>query len=93
MHPDQLATSAGQSAQFVRDQFPDQIRFGIILGTGSGHLGEEIDAELKLGYEDIPNFPRSTAMGHKGQLICGRLAGQPVIAMQGRFHLYEGYPS
>ena len=92
MHPDQLETAAEQSAQFVRDQFPHQIRFGIILGTGSGQLGEEIEADLKLGYEEIPNFPRSTAMGHKGQLICGRLAGEPIIAMQGRFHLYEGYP-
>lgn len=67
-------------------------RFGIILGTGAGELGDEIESEQILPYGELPYFPTSTAMGHKGQFVCGQLAGADVIAMQGRFHLYEGYP-
>ena len=67
-------------------------RFGIILGTGAGELGDEIEAEQVLPYGELPYCPTSTAMGHKGQFVCGQLAGANVIAMQGRFHLYEGYP-
>jgi len=64
---------------------------GIILGTGLGGLVNEIEIEHILHYSDIPNFPLSTVDGHKGQLIHGRLAGKEIIAMQGRFHFYEGY--
>lgn len=66
-------------------------RVGIILGSGLGGLAEEIQAEATFDYAELPHFPRSTALGHAGLLICGRLAGVPVVAMQGRFHLYEGY--
>jgi purine-nucleoside phosphorylase len=65
---------------------------GIILGTGLGSLVKHIDEEASLEYEEIPNFPRSTAIGHRGRLVCGKLAGLPVLAMEGRFHMYEGYP-
>ena len=65
---------------------------GIILGTGLGSLVEEIDVDVSLDYGDIPNFPESTATSHRGRLVCGELAGLPVIAMEGRFHMYEGYP-
>ncbi len=92
MNPQQLCTAANQSANFIREQFASRTRHGIILGTGAGKLGDAIDTELTIDYGDIPNFPRSTVIGHKGQLICGTLAGTPVVAMQGRFHLYEGYP-
>jgi purine-nucleoside phosphorylase len=64
---------------------------GIILGTGLGSLVEKIDVEASLDYEQIPNFPRSTAVSHRGRLVCGMLQGLPVMAMEGRFHMYEGY--
>ena len=82
---------ADESAAFLKSKWDALPRFGIVLGTGSGELAEKIDAKLRISYGDIPNFPRSTAMGHAGQLVCGTLAGQPVIAMQGCFHLYEGW--
>jgi len=64
---------------------------GIILGTGLGKLTEDIRAEAVFPYETIPHMPRSTAPSHKGQLVCGTLEGRPVVAMEGRFHFYEGY--
>ncbi len=62
-----------------------------MLGTGLGALASEIEAEATLPYPEIPHFPRSTVESHKGQLVCGRFAGHRVLAMEGRFHLYEGY--
>ena len=85
-------THIESAADFVRSQWDRTPRFGIILGTGAGQLAEEIETEQVLPYGEIPHFPRSTAMGHKGQLVCGKLGGQDVVAMAGRFHLYEGYP-
>lgn len=64
---------------------------GIILGTGLGGLVEEIEAAFVLPYESIPDFPVSTVEGHSGKLIFGKLSGKNVVAMQGRFHFYEGY--
>jgi purine-nucleoside phosphorylase len=64
---------------------------GIILGTGLGGLVQEIDIEFELPYELIPDFPVSTVEGHSGKLIFGKLSGKKVVAMQGRFHFYEGY--
>ena len=65
---------------------------GIVLGSGLGKLAEQIqDAEI-IPYRDIPGFPLSTATGHKGNFICGRIGGKRVVAMQGRLHFYEGYP-
>lgn len=65
--------------------------FGIVLGTGLGGLVKEIDVKYSLPYEEIPNFPVSTVEGHSGKLIFGLLGGKRVMAMQGRFHFYEGY--
>lgn len=62
----------------------------IILGTGLGHLSEQIDIEVAIPYGEIPNFPVSTVEGHRGRLIFGRLGGKEVMAMDGRFHYYEG---
>ena len=76
---------------WIANQWPKLPRFGIVLGTGAGIVADEIEAEETFPYGDIPGFPHSTAIGHKGQLVCGSLAGQPIVAMQGRFHLYEGY--
>ena len=66
-------------------------QFGIILGTGLGGLVNEIKAEFSIPYSQIPNFPVSTVEGHSGTLIFGELGGKKVMAMQGRFHFYEGY--
>jgi len=64
---------------------------GIILGTGLGGLVDQIEVEAAVDYEDIPHFPRSTAVSHRGRLVCGQLCGLRVIAMEGRVHHYEGY--
>jgi purine-nucleoside phosphorylase len=64
---------------------------GIVLGTGLGALAREIEAEEIIPYNEVPGFPHSTVESHKGQLVCGQLAGRDVLAMEGRFHLYEGY--
>ena len=64
---------------------------GIVLGSGLGKLAEQIDDKIVIPYKEIPGFPVSTAVGHKGNFIVGRLGGKCVIAMQGRFHFYEGY--
>jgi purine-nucleoside phosphorylase len=81
----QEATSA------VRTRWTGPAHVGIVLGTGLGGLAEEIEAEASIPYEEIPHFPRSTAESHSGRLVCGRLAGRSVVAMEGRFHIYEGY--
>lgn len=64
---------------------------GLILGSGLGELADDIEDAVKISYEDIPNFPVSTVKGHAGQLVYGTLSGRKVIALQGRFHYYEGY--
>jgi purine-nucleoside phosphorylase len=77
---------------FIRKAWKGTPHAGVILGTGLGSLVTHIDQEASLEYEEVPYFPRSTAVGHRGRLVCGRLAGLPVLAMEGRFHMYEGYP-
>ena len=64
---------------------------GIVLGSGLGKLADQIEDQIVIPYKEIPGFPVSTAIGHKGNLIAGMLGGKRVIAMQGRFHYYEGY--
>lgn len=76
----------------IRSQWNEQPHAGIILGTGLGSLVEQIDVAAAIDYDEIPNFPRSTAISHRGRLICGQLEGLSVIAMEGRVHQYEGYP-
>jgi purine-nucleoside phosphorylase len=79
------------SAEAVRRRHAGPAEVGIILGTGLGGLGREIAIETRVPYGDIPGFPLSTVESHAGQLLLGRLGGRPVVAMQGRFHRYEGY--
>ena len=79
------------SAEAVRRRHAGAAEIGIILGTGLGGLGREIEVETRVPYGDIPGFPLSTVESHAGQLLLGRLGGRPVVAMQGRFHRYEGY--
>jgi purine-nucleoside phosphorylase len=77
--------------QFLKNKIPFSPKVGIILGTGLGGLVEKIEIEQTIPYDEIPDFPLSTVEGHKGKLILGKLSGTNVIAMQGRFHFYEGY--
>ena len=77
--------------QFLKNKIPFNPKVGIILGTGLGGLVEKIEIEQTIPYDEIPDFPLSTVEGHKGKLILGKLSGTNVIAMQGRFHFYEGY--
>ena len=80
------------TAEFIRSQIDEFVpEVGIILGTGLGGLGDSIDVKYSIDYSTIPNFPVSTVEGHKGRLIFGELGGKNVVAMQGRFHYYEGY--
>jgi purine-nucleoside phosphorylase len=80
-----------EAVRFLRGKTSLEPAVGIILGTGLGGLVREIDAELVVDYADIPHFPVSTVESHHGKLIFGTLAGKMVMAMQGRFHMYEGY--
>lgn len=80
-----------EAGKFIQSKTRIKPRIGIILGTGLGALTKEIEIESKLSYQNIPYFAVSTTPGHEGSLILGRLAGKMIIAMQGRFHLYEGY--
>jgi purine-nucleoside phosphorylase len=80
-----------EAAAAVRAKWSVTPRVGIILGTGLGGLVSEIETEASLAYEAIPHFPTSTVVTHAGRLVCGRLAGKSVVAMEGRFHFYEGY--
>ncbi len=80
-----------ETVDFLRTKTVKDYKYGIILGTGLGALVKEIDIELTIEYEDIPNFPVSTVESHKGRLIFGTIHGEKVVAMQGRFHYYEGY--
>lgn len=87
----ELLQSIDESVRFIRSKSSLQPDVGIILGTGLGALAREIEKESEIHYEDIPHFPLSTVESHAGKLILGKLGGKKVVAMQGRFHFYEGY--
>ncbi|HXI20420.1 MAG TPA: purine-nucleoside phosphorylase [Gemmatimonadales bacterium] len=80
-----------EAAAVVRRRVATTPEIAIILGTGLGRLAQEIALDGEIPYQDIPGFPLSTVESHAGRLLLGRLAGRPVVAMQGRFHRYEGY--
>jgi purine-nucleoside phosphorylase len=80
-----------ETAKFLRDIGIEKPDIGIVLGTGLGGVVNMIDIVKRIAYHDIPNFPVSTVKGHSGTLIYGQLAGKSVLAMQGRFHFYEGW--
>lgn len=80
-----------EATDAIRNEVDRSPAIGIILGTGAGALAEEIDQDATLSYEDLPGFPPSTMEMHEGELIFGELEGVPVVAMNGRLHLYEGY--
>ena len=79
------------AAAVIRARYPRSPDVAIVLGTGLGGLAREIDVETTVDYADIPGFPLSTVESHAGRLLCGTLGGKAVVAMQGRFHRYEGY--
>lgn len=87
----ELKKQVEETTRFVRRHTGVKPEIGIILGTGLGDLVNEIEQETVLSYEDIPNFPVSTVEFHAGKLIFGKIAGRSIVAMQGRFHYYEGY--
>lgn len=87
----ELAGHVQEAVEAIRRRWPGQPTVGIILGTGLGSLAAQIRTEATLEYESVPHFPRSTSVGHAGQLVCGVLEGVTVVAMEGRFHAYEGY--
>jgi len=80
-----------ETAEFILKRTGDRPEVAIILGSGLGTLADKIENPLVIPYSEVPNFVQSTAVGHKGNLIYGTLSGKKVIAMQGRFHYYEGY--
>jgi purine-nucleoside phosphorylase len=87
----ELAAQIAQAHDVIHAHWGEQPAVGIILGTGLGSLAGQIETQASLDYAAIPHFPRSTAISHAGRLVCGILKGIPVVAMEGRFHAYEGY--
>ncbi len=81
-----------QATKQIQSYAPLTPKVALILGSGLGDLARDIEHAISIPYEDIPHFARSTVVGHAGRLLLGKLEGVPVVAMQGRFHLYEGYP-
>ena len=88
---DDLFTQIEQARAAIGTRARVAPRFGLILGSGLGSLADELEDGVVVPYAEIPGFPRSTVHGHRGELALGRLAGQPVAVMRGRFHFYEGY--
>ena len=80
-----------ETTTFLQEKGFENPEIGLVLGSGLGDLADEITNPIIVSYQDIPHFPSSTVKGHKGQLVYGELSGKTVIAMQGRFHFYEGY--
>jgi purine-nucleoside phosphorylase len=80
-----------EAVNHIRLSWQGKPKVGLILGTGLGGFVEQIDQQASIPYGSIPHFPASTAPSHAGRLICGTLRGLPIVAMEGRFHYYEGY--
>ncbi|RLD80029.1 MAG: purine-nucleoside phosphorylase, partial [Bacteroidetes bacterium] len=86
-----MTQKLNETVNFLKEKGFLKAEVGIVLGTGLGGLVKEIDVIKSIDYQEIPNFPLSTVESHSGKLIYGKLANKYVIAMQGRFHYYEGY--
>lgn len=80
-----------EAANFLRERIKKEPLIGMITGTGLAQLTDTMDIDQNIPYEQIPHFPKSTVAGHAGILLSGTIAGKPILAMQGRFHIYEGY--
>lgn len=86
-----IRNQAAEAIEVIRSRWVETPKLGMILGTGLGGLTQQIEVACRIPYEEIPHFPKSTAPSHAGQLVCGTLHGVPLVAMEGRFHYYEGY--
>lgn len=86
-----LFTRAESAATFILSQTSLRPQIGLVLGSGLGSFADDLTEAVRIPYHDIPTFPRSTAIGHAGQLVIGKSGDVPVVVMQGRVHLYEGY--
>lgn len=86
-----LLNAINETCSYIREKVSFKPEIGLILGSGLGTLADEIKNSVVFDYKDIPNFPTSTVEGHEGKLVIGELEGKKVVAMQGRFHYYEGY--
>ena len=82
---------AQEAAEYIRSRYDQEIKFALVLGSGLGAFADEIENAVKIPYEEIPHFARSTVEGHAGQLVLGEIEGVSVAVQQGRFHFYEGY--
>ena len=80
-----------ETSDFLKKKIGKDYNYGIILGSGLGNLTKDIKIDIEIPYNEIPNFPVSTVLGHKGSLIFGKLGGKDIVALSGRFHYYEGY--
>ena len=86
-----LTEKLAATTAFLKDKGVQEIDFGLILGSGLGELADEIKNPIVIAYDEIPHFSVSTVVGHAGQLVYGELSGKKVLAMQGRYHFYEGH--
>jgi purine-nucleoside phosphorylase len=82
---------AQEAAEFIKSKYAKEIKVALVLGSGLGAFADDLQNSVKIRYEDIPNFARSTVEGHAGQLVLGEIDGVSVAVQQGRFHYYEGY--
>lgn len=83
--------NAVEAAEFIRSKYDCEIKVALVLGSGLGAFGEQVENAVRVPYEEIPHFCKSTVQGHAGQLVLGEVAGVSVAVQQGRFHYYEGY--
>lgn len=83
--------NAVEAAEFIRSRYSKPVKTAIVLGSGLGAFADDIENAVRIPYEEIPHFARSTVQGHAGQLVLGEINGTPVAVQQGRFHYYEGY--
>jgi purine-nucleoside phosphorylase len=80
-----------EAAEFIKSKMGENFDCAIVLGSGLGPLVDHIEEKKELFYQDIPNFPKTTVLGHDGKLVCGKIDGKKILAMKGRFHFYEGH--
>lgn len=83
--------NAVEAAEFIRSKYAGAVKIALVLGSGLGAFADEVENAVKIQYDQIPHFARSTVEGHAGQLVLGEIGGVPVAVQQGRFHYYEGY--
>ena len=82
---------AQETAEFIRSKYDKEIKTAVVLGSGLGGFADELENAVKIPYEEVPHFKKSTVEGHAGQLVLGEVNGVSIAVQQGRFHFYEGY--